>query len=227
MSILSRAKDILSSNINAVLDKCEDPEKMVNQMLRKARENLAEVKQETGAVMANETTAKRKLDECAEDIKKYENAAMNAVKSGNDTDARKLLAEKQRLESKLAGLQENYNAAHQDAVTMKQMFDKLSEEISDLENRADVIKSKNATAKARESVNKMTAGMGNSSSLDAFERMEAKADKRLDTAQAVSELNGAAKAGEDLLAKYGSGSVSSVDDELAAMKAKLAGGQGG
>ena len=59
LGIFSRMKDIMSSNINAVLDKMEDPSKMIDQMLRQSREDLAEVKQETAAVMANEKDAYR------------------------------------------------------------------------------------------------------------------------------------------------------------------------
>ena len=70
MGIFSRMKDIMSSNINALLDKAENPQKMIDQMLRQSREDLAEVKKETGAVMANETAARRKVEECEESIAK-------------------------------------------------------------------------------------------------------------------------------------------------------------
>ena len=63
MGILSRFKDIMSSNINALLDKAEDPEKMVDQTLRNLNNDLVKVKNETAEVMANETKAKRDLDE--------------------------------------------------------------------------------------------------------------------------------------------------------------------
>ena len=64
MGILARFKDIMSANINDLLDKCEDPAKMVDQEMRKLREALADVKKETQAVMADEMAAKRRLDEC-------------------------------------------------------------------------------------------------------------------------------------------------------------------
>lgn len=222
MGILSRCKDILSSNINALLDKAEDPAKMVDQMLRQSREDLAEVKQETAAVMANETAAKRRLDDCREEIQKYANAAATAVKAGKDDDARKLLTSKQRLETKLTGLQESYDQAHADAENMKAMYDKLSGDIADLEARADVIKGKAATAKAREHANKMTAGAQVSSSLEAFDRMESKVNKKLDTANAVAALDKQGSSDADLLAQYGGGTApSSVDDELAKLKEQM------
>ena len=71
MSILSRFKDIMSANINALLDKCEDPAKMIDQYLRQLKEDLAEVKQETAAVMAEEKRTKRLVDDNAAEIAKY------------------------------------------------------------------------------------------------------------------------------------------------------------
>ena len=59
MGILSRFTDIISANINELLDRAENPEKMIDQYLRNAMENLAEVKKETAAVMAEETRCKR------------------------------------------------------------------------------------------------------------------------------------------------------------------------
>ena len=62
MGIISRFKDIMSANINALLDKMEDPEKMVDQYLRNLESDLGKVKQETASVMADEQRAKRELD---------------------------------------------------------------------------------------------------------------------------------------------------------------------
>ena len=68
--ILSRFKDIMSSNINALLDKVEDPMKMIDQYLRNLESDLGKVKAETAAVMAEETKSKRELDECIDSINK-------------------------------------------------------------------------------------------------------------------------------------------------------------
>ena len=69
-NILKRFGDIMSANINALLDKAEDPEKMVDQYLRNLESDLGKVKAETAAVMAEETKCKRQLDECNEEIAK-------------------------------------------------------------------------------------------------------------------------------------------------------------
>ena len=87
MGILTRFKDIMSSNINALLDKAEDPEKMIDQCLRNLNSDLGKVKSETAAVMADEQRAKRQLDECTQEINKIQNYAAKAVSAGNDDDA--------------------------------------------------------------------------------------------------------------------------------------------
>ncbi len=75
MSMLERFSDIIKANINDLLDKCEDPAKMIDQYLRDLTENLAEVKRETAAVMAEETRTKRMVEENAAEIRKYEDLA--------------------------------------------------------------------------------------------------------------------------------------------------------
>lgn len=222
MGILSRFKDIMSANINALLDKCEDPAKMVDQTLRDLRENLAEVKRETAAVMADEQKAQRALNECRANINKYSNAAMAAVQAGNDDDARKLLAAKQREEGRVADLQSTYELAQANASKMRQMHDKLVRDIEDLEARKDSIKAKMKVAEAQQKVNQMTAGSNASeASIAAFERMSAKADRMLDQAMAEAELNDQSAGADNLAAKYSSGGDSSVEAELAALKASM------
>lgn len=221
MGILQRFTDIIRSNINSLLDTAEDPAKMIDQTLADLREDLAEVKLETANVMADEKAAKRNLDECNETIQKYQKAAENALKAGNEGDARKLIARMQNYQATLPTLQETYDLAKGNSEKMRQMYDKLSSDIEALEARKDAIKGKVAAAKAQKRMNQMTSGgVKSTASLAAFDRMEQKADKLLDSAMAEAELDDGSHGTKDLVDKYASDS-SSVDDELAAMKAKL------
>ena len=95
MGILTRFKDIMSANINALLDKCEDPEKMIDQYMRNLESDLGKVKAETASVMAEETRCKRELDECTADVAKYQSYAEKALRAGNEADARTFLEKKQ------------------------------------------------------------------------------------------------------------------------------------
>ena len=226
MGILTRFKDIMSANINALLDKCEDPEKMIDQYMRNLESDLGKVKAETASVMAEETRCKRELDECTADVAKYQSYAEKALKAGNEADARTFLEKKQQLVSKQATLQQTYNIAADNAAKMRQMHDKLVNDISDLRARKETIKAKVAVAKAQERVNQVGSSLrGVSNNMSAFDRMEEKANKMLDTANAMAQLNESADTNvDDLARKYDlddMAGTSDIDDELAALKAKL------
>lgn len=226
MGIISRFKDIMSANINALLDKCEDPEKMIDQYLRNLESDLGKVKAETAAIMAEETRAKRELDECNAEVTKYQNYAVKAVEAGNDEDARQFLVKKNQLVEKQAALQQAYDLAAANATKMRQMHDKLVKDINELNSRKDAIKAKIAVAKTQERINKMGSSVaGAENNMSAFARMEAKADKMLDQANAMAELNASSEDAnvENLAAKYENTSTTSpeVDDELAALKASF------
>ena len=221
MGILTRFKDIMSANINALLDKCEDPEKMIDQYMRNLESDLGKVKAETASVMAEETRAKRELDECTAQINKMQSYAEKALRAGNEADARSFLEKKQQLTTTQAALTQAYNVAADNAAKMRQMHDKLVKDISSLEARRAAIKA----AKAQERINKVGSSVvGASNSMEAFSRMEAKANKMLDEANAMAELNSSAEDSniDNLAAKYDAEpSNSEVDDELAALKAQM------
>lgn len=222
--ILDRFTSIIKANINDLLDKAEDPAKMVDQYMRELTENLAEVKEATAGVMAEETRCKRLVDENQEEIGKYDGLARKALQGGNEDDARTFLAKKQQLEAKNEGLMVAYNAAKANADKMRQMHDKLVSDIETLKGRQEAIKAKVAVAKTQDKVNDITsAGTKAEGAMNAFNRMETKADEMLDRSNAMTELNTQPESpADDLAKKYEeAGSTAAVDDELAKMKAEM------
>ncbi|MBU8879133.1 PspA/IM30 family protein [Bacillus sp. FJAT-29790] len=221
MGILTRFKDIMASNLNALLDKAEDPEKMIDQYLRNLTSDLGKVKSETASIMAEEQRAKRTLDECKSDSDKMQKYAIKALEAGNDDDARKFLEKKASLVAKEAELQEAYNLASSNSIQMKKMHDKLVSDIGELESRKAMIKGKMAVAKTQERINKIGSSItGANHSISAFGRMEEKVNRALDEANAMAMLNTDPKDDiKDLTAKYDNNTE--VDDELAALKEKL------
>ena len=223
MSILGRFSDIISANVNAVIDRMEDPEKMIDQYLRDMMEDLAEVKQNTAGVMAEETRAKREVDQNEAEVNKYNELAKKALEAGNEDDARIFLSKKQEIESVGAGLATSYASAHENAVKMRQMHDKLAKDIETLRQRRSMIKGKMSVAKAQEKLNDVSENVTRSeSAMGSFKRMEDKANRMLDEANAMSELNSepvdSAKA---LVEKYASQTSAAVEDELERLKKDL------
>ena len=223
MGILTRFKDIMASNVNALLDKCEDPEKMIDQYLRNLEDDYAEVKAETASVMAEAKSAQRKYDECNEEIQKMADYAVKAVNAGNDDDARKFLAKKAELTERLAVLQKNLDIASANAAKMKEIHNKLEDDISALKAKRDTLKAQVKVAEAQKKISKLGASADKAgSTMAAFARMEEKIDRMTDEANAMAELDADVDDVDALAAKYASDSTtSSVDDELAALKASL------
>ncbi|MGL4337220.1 MAG: PspA/IM30 family protein [Turicibacter sp.] len=220
MSILKRFTDIMSANVNAVLDKCEDPAKMVDQILRNLNDDLGKVKAETAAIMAEESRSKRELDACVIDVNKMLDYAKRAIAAGQDDDARVFLNKKATLTEKQTVLEEKSAKASQNAKQMREMHDKLVSQIQELNARRESIKAKVATANMQAKLNKIGSSVDNSgASISAFSRMEEKANRMLDEANAMADLNAVpVDETEALMNKYATSSSSSVEDELASLK---------
>lgn len=220
MSMIARFTDIVKSNINAQLDKMEDPSKMIDQLLYNAIEDLAQVKKETAGVMAEEKRCKRILDDIKADVAKYEKLAEKAVLSSSDEDALVFLAEKAKLEANLTSATQTYEAAYENSTKMRQMHDKLTEDINALKARKNSIKANIAVAETQQRINKM-GGVTGADALSKFDSYEEKAQNMLDKANAEAELNRAPENTADTLAKKYDTVATSADAELAALKAKL------
>ena len=222
MGILSRFKSIMEANLNALLDRAEDPEKMVDQILRDLESDLGKVKQETAGIMADEARAKRAYDNCLTEIGKLQNYAERAVMAGNDADAAQFLMQKQKKAEELVALQQAYDMAHDNAVKMQEMHARLTQQLQEMRSRKEAIKAKVAVAKTQERINEIGASLNRAAgTISEFERMEQKADKMLDTANAMAQLNATQGSINDLMDKYDAAPSQEIEDELAALKARM------
>lgn len=219
---LGRIPKIMEANINAILDKCEDPAKMIDQLLVDYRRNLASVKKDTAAVIASEKIAKKELDECDAEIERVAKAAKNALLAGNQEDAGKLVERKQKLESTRSSLADNYAVCQQNVVKMRDAYNKLVDMITDLETRKDAAKAKLSIAKAQKGINAAVAKANSTVESERFSKYEEMAERALAEAEASAELDTEGSTTEDLMDKYSTpGNSASVDAELARMKAEL------
>ena len=225
MGVITRFKDIMAANFNALLEKCEDPEKMIDQYLRNLESDLGKVKAETAAIMAEEKSAKRKLDECDAEITKMLEYAKKAIASGNDDEAKQFLDKKSELTQKQVVLQQNYDLACENSAKMRQMHDKLESDISSLRSRREMLKAKVKVAETQKKMSSIGSGFASAgSNMAAFDKMEERVNKMLDEADAMDELNNqpAKDSTAELARKYDAeNKASAVDDELAALKAEM------
>ena len=223
MGMLERFNDIVKSNITALMDKFEDPEKMVEQYLIDLTEDLAEVKEETASVMAEETRCKKAVSENEKAVEKYVKLAKAALEAGNEGDARIFLAKKNELAAHGESLQAALDAAKVNAEKMRQLHDKLVGDIESLKVRKEAITSKVSVAKTQQKVNKYAdASEKYAGTIGAFARMEEKADRMLNKATAMDALNKSGDKVSELESKYQvEEKDEAVEADLAALKAEL------
>lgn len=183
MGILSRFKEIMSSNVHALLDKAEDPSKQVDDYMRKVQRDLAQLKAETASVITAKQRAKRALDECMSEINKLERYAEKSVQSGNDAGAMRFLDMKASLTEKLPQLEAAYEAAVSDAERMQQLQDKLQQDVRALEERHLQLQDKLQTVKRQQQT-----ARGKDLSRGDFDAAAEKIDMAYDEAMALAEL---------------------------------------
>lgn len=227
MGILSRFKEIMASNVNALLEKNEDPQMTINTYMKGLQSDLGQVRSETASALAEERRTKRALDECQDEMAKLQRYAEKSVEAGNERDAMKFLEKKAPLTEKEAKLHAEFDAAAAKVADMKRMEDKLVLDIEQLEARRAKLSEKMDAAKEQQRRNALSSPTGGG--IDAaFAAMEEKADNAYNEAMAVAELR--AERNDDLdelfeqlepKAQTKPNANTGAADELAAIKAKL------
>jgi len=129
MGIFTRFRDIISSNINAILDKAEDPEKLIKLMIREMEDTLVEIKAACAGAMASSKKVQRQLATLQDRIQYWEEKAQLAVSKGRDNLAREALVEKRRFTRNIDGLEneltEHNLLVEQYQADIRQLEDKL------------------------------------------------------------------------------------------------------
>ncbi|MFD0958011.1 PspA/IM30 family protein [Paenibacillus chungangensis] len=222
MGILSRFKELMSSNIQAILERTADPKETLDACMRSLKSDLGAVKAETASTLAAESRTKRALDDCKAEIRKLQRYAERSVQDGKEEEALKFLERKAAEVQREAALQNAYDEASANAERMKQLQDKLTADIGEVEARRSRLKGKLAAAEAQRKINELdsASSLGGSS----LEAMEEKADRAYDEAMALAELRRETKGNSDLdeqFKQYDRVRAAEPEDELAALKAKL------
>lgn len=223
LDIFGRIKDIVSANVDDLLSKAEDPEKMADQLVRKYEDALKDLLNSTASIKVSAKEAKAQLDACDEEIQKYATYAERALKDGNEEKARQAIQLKQEKESLRPALMQSYVTVKSQAERAEADYRQLTAGLEKTRARAQAMKNTVKVAKIKNMSGDLHAKSVNTASgvLSQFERMEAKANKQLSHAEAREELMGQGSAAGELENLYGDKSDSSVDEELKALKEKL------
>ncbi len=177
MGIFSRFKDIVNSNINAILDKAEDPEKMLKLMMQEMEDTLIELKSSCAAKMAHQVRLEKKLKENEALVNRWQQRAELAVQKGRDDLAREALVEKRNASSSLETLKSEIE-------TISDLVSKSKGEIHQLEDKLEQSQMKLKTlqqkARAAEEEKRMHSNMSHE-----FDNLA----EKIDRLNAENELN--------------------------------------
>lgn len=192
MGILRRFKDIMASNVNAVIHRDEkNPEKAIEKYLTQLRADLGQVKAETAALQAEYNRAERAFFDNQTEKEKMQRYISKAQESGDMSSVRIYENKLAAIETEGVRLNEKYASAKQDMDNLKVMNEKLSTDAETLEGKLSEIKAKMSAAEALQSMNKIASKAGAANSDEMFNRMNEKADYMMDRANAMAELDGA------------------------------------
>lgn len=190
MGILKRFGEIMSANINAMLEKAEDPAKMVELYQRKLYSQLEELKNEISGILAEESRSARVVEENEKEVAKYSNLADKAIDAQSDEDAVVFLEKVKHLEEIGAELKKAHAIAHDNSVKMRKLHDKIIKDIAQTRHEIEKIKATEAAAKAQETLNKIGSTVGSTDdTTSSIGRMKTKAQNRLDRAYARAGLD--------------------------------------
>lgn len=214
-----RMKTVVGSELNAMIDKAEDPVKMLDQILRDMGEDIREVETAVAKQIANEKMLKRKANDAQAMVNKRQEQAEKAVETGNDDLARRALQDKKDHEGTATALNESWDRAKIDVESLRTKLDEMKREYQEMNLKKDSLKARAESAKTRTKMNRTMSSIGGDDSRQGFDRMEEKVMRFEAEAETSEDLSQASRTLDDEFKDLVKND--DVDDELAALKKQL------
>jgi phage shock protein A len=223
MGIFSRLGTLIKSNINDLVTKAEDPEKMLNQVLLDMQQQLVEAKKAVAVAIADEKKLQKQYTSELEKAKEWERKAMVAVRAGDDELARQALMRKQEHETISGQFQKQWIAQKQAVDKLKDALRLLNNKIEEAKRKKNILVARKKRAEAHKQIATTMHGLSDNSAFDTFDRMAQRIDMLEAEAEASSELAGELS-GDTLESKFlqlEAGGHGTEDDALLELKAKM------
>jgi phage shock protein A len=222
MGIFSRLGTLIKSNINDLITKAEDPEKMLSQVLLEMQQQLAEAKKAVAVAIADEKKLQKQTTAEADKAKEWERKAMVAVRGGDDGLARQALARKQEHETIMGQFQTQWVAQKQAVDKLKDALRLLNNKIEEAKRKKNILIARKKRAEAQQQIANTMQGLGDTSAFDTFDRMADRIALMEAEAEAGAELAGELS-GDTLESKFLALEAGGAndDDALAELKAKM------
>lgn len=176
MGIFSRMTDILNANINAMLDKAEDPAKMVRLIIQEMEETLVEVRTSAARTIADKKELQRKREYHVDDSAEWKHKAEVALRKSREDLARAALAERRKSQDTIERLEEQLIAVDDMLTHMNEDIATLTHKLKDAKSRQTALVVRGKTAKARLNVRKQLSGDNVDEAMIRFEQYERRMD---------------------------------------------------
>lgn len=184
MGIFSRMSDIINSNINALLDQAEDPEKMIRLIIQEMEDTLVEVRTSSARVLADRKTAARRVEQLRSEAANWEEKARLAISKGREDLARAALQEKREIEDELDAVESELSVTDSHIEQLNVEIAKLQQKLSDAKAKKKALMMRTQTVESRIKVKRQV----NREALDdAFSRFE-HFERRMDNLESQLEV---------------------------------------
>ena len=197
MGFFKRISDIISANLNDLVDEFEDPERMLRQAIREMEESIADVTQQTAKAMANEKTLSRELERNRQQVEQWQSRAVAAVEGGDDELAKKALGRKNEYQKVVAALEDQLEAAREASHTMKRQLEAMKAKLAEGKRNLATLSARKRAADFRKKMESQAAGLSTEVDEDAFvkfDRLKSKVEQAEAEAEALAELRGGVSA---------------------------------
>jgi len=219
MGIIDRITRVIRANINDMIDKAEDPEKVLEQSIREMGDDLVKMRQAVAQAIASQKRTEQQYQKNLSEANTWQQRAQLALSKGDEGLAREALVRKKTHADTAATLKAQLDSQVQQIDALRRNLTALESKISEAKTKKDMLKARISAAKANKQLQSTISSINSSSAMSAFERMEERVMLEEAEASAVGELAGM---GED--SKWASlEGGTAVDDELEALKRQLSG----
>jgi len=219
MAIFSRLTDLLRANINDLIDRAEDPEKMVKQIIIDMEEQLQNAVQGLGSVMASEREMQKKLKESQTESELWKGRAKDALKSDNEELAKKAIDKKLVADTSVKQYQKMYDNISSQTEILREQVDLLKKKLNEARARQTMLIARDKVAEARKEVISAVGDLDSSGAFAKMDKMEKKIAEKEAQADAAFDISGMDDEEDDEFEKMEN--EKAADDELARLKEEL------
>ena len=221
MGIFSRIADILAANINDLIDKAEDPEKMVKQLIIEMDEQVEEATKALGQAMGSQKVAAMELADAKAQAADWNDKAKLALKAGNEDLAKKALDAKVGVDQQVEALQANYDVITENVDKLKSQVENLKMKLDEARSRQNVLIARSKMADAAQKTAVTISSATTDSAFAKLDAMERKIMEKEATAEAFATINSSEIIIDDEEEFKKLKHEADVNDQLAALKAEL------